>query len=49
MNADRRIVPENHVSYLLEEDRVLERTQKVKNSLGHSQKKIDRVADKWIE
>jgi hypothetical protein len=49
MNADRRIVPEKHLSYLLEEDRILERTQKVKHSLGHSHKKIDRVADKWIE
>ncbi len=49
MNADRRIVPEKHLSYLLEEDRILERTQKVKHSLGHSHKRIDRVADKWIE
>ena len=49
MNADRRIVPEKHISYLLEEEHMPERTKAVKHRLIRSPKKIDKVADHWIE
>jgi hypothetical protein len=49
MNADRRIVPEKHISYLLEEEHIPERTKAVKHTLIRSPKKIDKVADHWVE
>lgn len=49
MNVDRRIVPEKHISYLLEEEHIPERTKAVKHTLIRSPKKIDKVADHWVE
>ena len=49
MNADRRVVPEKRVSYLLEEEHISERTKAVKHTLIRSPKKIDQVADHWVE
>lgn len=49
MNADRRVVPEKRVSYLLEEEHISERTKAVKHTLIRSPKKIDKVADHWVE
>lgn len=49
MNADRRIVPEKHISYLLEEEHIPERTKAIKHKLIRSPKKIDKVADHWVE
>lgn len=49
MNADRRIVPEKHISYLLEEEHIPERTKAIKHRLIRSPKRIDKVADHWVE
>ena len=48
MNADRRIVPSQHVTSVLAEDGISERTLEVKNSLQYSQNKLHKVAHKWI-
>ncbi|MEI6711522.1 MAG: hypothetical protein WCK88_05010 [bacterium] len=48
MNADRRIVPEKHISYLLEEDTISERTIEVKKLLHDSPEKIHHVAHTWM-
>ena len=48
MNADRRIVPEKHISYLLEEDTLSERTIEVKKLLHDSPDKIHHVAHTWM-
>ena len=48
MNADRRIVPSHHVSSVLAEDTLSERTLEVKQTLKHSPNKIHHAAHKWI-
>jgi hypothetical protein len=48
MDPDKRIVPENHISYLLEEDTLSERTIEVKKLLHESPKKIHHVAHSWM-
>ncbi len=47
MNADRRIVPPQHVASVLQEENISERTIKLKNSLNHSPHKIHKIANKW--
>lgn len=49
MEPDKRIVPEKRLSYLLEEEHIAERTKAVKHRLIRSPKKIDKVADHWVE
>ena len=49
MNTDRRIVPEKHVSSVLAEEHIWERTAEIKNTLKESGNKLDNVAHKWIE
>ncbi len=49
MNADRRIVPEKHVSSVLAEEHTPKRALEIKNTLKESGSKLDNVAHKWIE
>lgn len=49
MNADRRIVPAKHVSSVLAEEHISERTIEIKNTLKESGNKLDNVAHKWME
>lgn len=49
MNADWRIVPSHYVNTVLAEEHATERTLTTKNTLQHSGKKIDKVANKWME
>ncbi len=49
MNADRRIVPEKHVSSVLAEEHTPKRALEIKNTLKESGNKLDNVAHKWIE
>jgi len=48
MDPDKRIVPEQRVTYLLEEEHIAERTKIIKHNLIRSKKKIDKVADHWV-
>ncbi len=48
MDPDKRIVPEKHISYLLEEDHLSERTIEVKKLLQESPSRIHRVAHTWM-
>jgi hypothetical protein len=47
MNADRRIVPSQHVSSVLAEEHISERTLGMKYMLEQSDKKLDKIANKW--
>jgi len=49
MAPDKRIVPENQIVYLLEEEHIPERTKTIRHRLIKSPKKIDKVAEHWIE
>ena len=47
MNAERRIVPSHHVTSVLAEDHISERTIGMKYILEQSDKKLDKIANKW--
>jgi hypothetical protein len=47
MNADRRIVPSHHVTSVLAEENISERTLGMKYMLERSDKKLDKIANKW--
>lgn len=49
MNADRRIVPEKHISSLLEDEHIWQRSKAVKHALIRSPKIIDKVAERWVD
>ncbi len=48
MNADRRVVPSHHVTSVLAEESLSERTLEVKQTLKHSPNKVHKVAHKWL-
>ncbi len=48
MNADRRVVPSHHVTSVLAEDTLSERTLEVKQTLKQSPNKVHNVAHKWL-
>jgi len=48
MNADRRVVPSHHVTSVLAEESLSERTLEVKQTLKQSPNKVHNVADKWL-
>ncbi len=48
MDPEKRIVPEKHISYLLEEDTISERTIETKKLLHNSPNKLHHVAHKWM-
>lgn len=47
MNTDRRVVPAHHVTSVLAEESISERTITMRETLGNSRIKLDQVAHKW--
>lgn len=49
MNADRRLVPSQHITKVLAENQNIERAKEARNKLEHSTNKLDTVACRWMQ